>query len=608
MTNGSTGTNGQAAASLGVDYDGPAGLLAAMAAASSDTAPGTELLNNGSTGPQGFGGVPTYIDAVLNQTAADYWNNGSFGTSASVTYCMPTSVPSYDYTLRDTAYVYGDYATYSEVSYLINTFQSFNSAQRSAVASIVQSISEVANINFTQVASASSAQIVLLNADLDPGVAGFAFYPNETAYGTPVGGDVFMDITQMNPSAGNYAYLAVMHEIGHTLGLKHPGDYNAGGGGTEGPYLPSATDNRQYTMMSYYDHPNYTSLTQEPVTPMLYDVAALQYIYGANMSTRAGSTSYDLDYFKSNEIKTIWDAGGTDTIDASSGASYGYLSSQKAWIDLNAGAFSSIGTGSVQLNNVAIAYGASIENAIGGSNADTIVGNALANDLRGNAGNDSISGGAGDDTIDGGTGADTLDGGSGTDTLSYASDTMGVTIDLANGVVSNSGSTDIVLGFENATGGTWDDDIIGNALGNVLNGGAGTGNDTLEGGLGADTMVGGAGNDMYYVDNVGDSVVESAGQGTDQVISYITFSLAALANVENVTLSGIGAIDATGNALANVLYGNAAANILDGGAGNDTMAGGLGNDTYIVDSVGDSVVENAGEGTDLVNASFTFSL
>lgn len=119
--------------------------------------------------------------------------------------------------------------------------------------------------------------------------------------------------------------------------------------------------------------------------------------------------------------------------------------------------------------------------------------------------------------------------------------------------------------------GTPNDDIL---IGTDLN-------DTINGLAGADKMTGKLGNDTYTIDNVGDVVIELVGEGTDLIKSSV--SIAALfANVENATLTGTGALNATGNNLFNIITGNSGANILDGGGGGeaDSMSGGAGNDTY----------------------------
>ena len=156
------------------------------------------------------------------------------------------------------------------------------------------------------------------------------------------------------------------------------------------------------------------------------------------------------------------------------------------------------------------------------------------------------------------------------------------------------------------TGGRGDDTLTGLAGNDTLQGG--DGHDLLDGGTGTDTMQGGTGNDMYLVEMTGDVVTELANEGTDQVqTSLVAYTLGA--NMENLTLTGTGASAGIGNALNNQLTGNSGANLLDGGTGADTLLGGAGDDLYVVDHVGDTVVEQAGEGTlDAVTSSVSYSL
>ncbi|WP_346304804.1 calcium-binding protein, partial [Microcystis sp. M38BS1] len=254
-----------------------------------------------------------------------------------------------------------------------------------------------------------------------------------------------------------------------------------------------------------------------------------------------------------------------------------------------------------------------------GNSAINGTGNTLNNTIIGNNGNNYLLGDAGNDKLDGKAGVDTLDGGAGNDTY---------TIDNINDVIIDSAGTDTVIapfsytlaaGLENltltgngnlnGTGNTLNNTIIGNNGNNYLLGDAG--NDTLDGKAGVDTLDGGEGNDTYTIDNVNDVIIDSA--GTDTVIAPFSYPLAA--GLENLTLTGNGNLNGTGNSANNTIIGNngnnyllgdAGNDTLDGKAGVDTLDGGEGNDTYTIDNVNDVIIDSAG--TDTVSASITYTL
>jgi Ca2+-binding RTX toxin-like protein len=220
-----------------------------------------------------------------------------------------------------------------------------------------------------------------------------------------------------------------------------------------------------------------------------------------------------------------------------------------------------------------------------------------------------------------GFGAVSVSGGAGNDTVSYQSNGA-VTVDLTTWVHAGAAADDSITGIENLTGSSGDDVLRGNGSTNIL-----------DGALGADTMVGRAGSDIYYVDNVGDLVTETPGGGANDEVRVRTIASYTLtADVEHLTNLTGAAFTGTGNGLANrlvggnavdtfyggggadllsggagndLLYGQGDHDTLDGGMGNDAMAGGLGNDTYIVDTVGDVVVELGNEGIDHVQTSLS---
>ena len=264
---------------------------------------------------------------------------------------------------------------------------------------------------------------------------------------------------------------------------------------------------------------------------------------------------------------------------------------------------------------------ANVENGIVNTTGGrTLTGNALNNVLTGNVGNDTLNGGDGADTLMGGGGNDVLNGGTGVDTMTggagddiYHVERSGdQVIELAGGgtdtvyAISNyTLAANVENGVVNTTGNRT---LTGNALNNVLTGNVGAdtltgggGNDVLDGGAGADVLVGGQGDDVYRIDSTADVVTELAGQGTDTVITTISFNLEGT-NVENATLTGTLARNLIGSSGANVLTGNGAANTLVGAGGADVLTGGGGADRFDFNAVSDSAWNAYDTITDLTNS------
>ncbi|MGH6614177.1 hypothetical protein [Sphingomonas sp.] len=261
--------------------------------------------------------------------------------------------------------------------------------------------------------------------------------------------------------------------------------------------------------------------------------------------------------------------------------------------------------------NDMVSAGQSSVTVNGGAGDDQLTGSSVADVLMGSIGNDMLNGGGGADQLSGGAGDDRYivdnsgdqiveQDGEGADTVESSIDFSLATL----GAVENLTLTGAAA--INGTGNALNNNMRGNVAANTLYGG--DGNDVLDGGAGGDRLYGGAGDDRYILDNSLDRVIENANEGIDTVESSVSFSFVSLSALENLTLTGIGAINGTGNALANILIGNAAANILDGGTGIDRMEGGAGNDTYYVDAAEDVVLEAAGGGNDTVLAARSYAL
>jgi len=447
-----------------------------------------------------------FIEA-LRAPGDQRWNSASpTGTAAALTYSFMTAAPAY--------------ATTNEAG----TFVPFTAAQKTTVRAVLAQYAEIAGLTFTEVSDSGSGGQLRFGGNNQSGSSGYANYPGAS----PAAGDVWIATNQTSNATldpGTYGYATLLHEIGHALGLKHPGTYDATGGTPPPPYLAAGLDSNLYTVMSYTAPPKNSFLevtgagateddlhvsTLYPATQMLYDVAAIQFLYGANGATRSGDDTYAFDA-ATPFFRTLWDGGGNDTISAGN-------FTEAVKIDLVPGQLSSLVIVTDQLppgfsgpmfdyvgeNNLTIAFGTTIENARGGSGNDTLAGNDAGNSLGGGGGDDLLYGGAGNDLFD------------------------------------------------------WESDAR----------------------AGADTMVGGSGDDVYVVD-AADVVFELEDEGLDVVWSEVTYSIASNPWVETLVLFGVGAANATGNGLANLMQGNAADNTFDGGAGNDTIVGQAGMDTAL---------------------------
>lgn len=245
----------------------------------------------------------------------------------------------------------------------------------------------------------------------------------------------------------------------------------------------------------------------------------------------------------------------------------------------------------------------------GNGNANTLNGGTGNDTINGLGGNDTLTGNGGSDTIDGGAGNDTIvatindgndsyNGGAGTDTYNLSATTAGVTVNLTTGTsVGAQTGSDTLVAIENVTGSSGNDVLTGDALANVLIGGAGA--DLLDGGAaGADSLRGGIGDDTYIINRTGITIVENANEGLDTILTALA-SYTLDSNVENLTYMGSGNFTARGNGLANTITGGSGVDNLDGAGGNDTLIGGFGADT-LTGGAGDDIL-NGGAGNDSMN-------
>jgi serralysin len=408
-------------------------------------------------------------------------------------------------------------------------------------AAMLDTFAAVANIRFNYIgnfsspdaAAQSGAEInFYTSASTDIFPSNFtlakAYYP--VAINGGLAGDIILNINSEANSYTSYlpgtaGWFVFIHEIGHALGLKHPFDAVNGRPTVAQLKFPDL-DIDWATIMAYGDDYSYNTRTYDPATPMLLDVLALQYLYGPNMNTNAGSGVYNLT--ANERYATIWDAGGHDEVS--------FSGSNRGWyIYMPDDPLSNLSPARVgyamPLDEQALSSPRSlwwllgdIEDATGSQSGDEIYGSVLPNFVRGLGGNDYIDGWLGNDTLDGGAGNDQIFGDSGNDIIVDASGT--------NYLRGEDGNDTIVggTGFDDAHGNAGDDTVstgagddycVGGKDNDILSGGAdydlvygNLGNDTCNGDDGNDIIRGGQGNDVVNGGNGNDYVSGDKGDDT----------------------------------------------------------------------------------------------
>ena len=520
-------------------------------------------------------------------------------------------------------------------SQFLNT--SITAANKALFEQVFEEYSATANITFIEVGPGQAADLEIYRKN-EPGggEAGRLDGPNDSTAMIVGVADGF-DLTQLSQDFyKDDILLAIRHELGHVLGLDHPR-------GQEGSFLtandvydPNSNDipfeeaTDRFTIMSYVNnedfyergglqnqyfetvHNTWGLTTNQSLG--LFDIKTLQYLYGANTSTRTGDDTYSFRPEDASVI-TVYDAGGNDTFDFSN-----QLTAVKA--NLGEATFSSVGyyytnarlssfssepadletRPEVQVtanNNISIAWDTVIENAIGSDHQDTLKGNDTDNKLQGMAGDDLIIAYAGADTVSGGNGNDTIWAGAGDNSADYMDGGSD------NDIVAGGAGDDTVLGGDGSDilfGGSGNDQIIvgarneaNNEIDTLSNANevayGGEGEDIIHAAAGDDILGGGHGNDSIHGYGGNDTIFGGKGDGNDEIT-------AGAGN--DIIYGGKGDDSISGDEGNDLIYGGSGNDFITGTQGADTLWGGTGDDTLIGGEGADLFSFRENQGHDLI--------
>jgi serralysin len=313
------------------------------------------------------------IDALLVGTNARLNIGSPLKTPATVTYSFPAQMPA-------------EYSGNNAFGW-----KPFSVQQQAAARDVLNVLQKQVNLTFFEVSPFSSTGGTIRFSDtVQYDTSGYAYLPSASR--SPLEADIFISTEYATPlTKGSFAWNTLVHEIGHAMGLKHPGNYNAGQANstdTTGNYLGVNEDTYYNSIMSYRDsgqgiHHNWF---------MPYDLLALRYLYGKR-AFETGNNTYRYTDAVGLSVANIVDDGGSDTLDFSA-------LTASVNVNLNPGAYSSVGrisSGALALANLTTSLDAVIENVIGTRHADIILGNAANNVFTGGGGNDILNTGAGID-------------------------------------------------------------------------------------------------------------------------------------------------------------------------------------------------------------------